>query len=150
MTGNKKNMLNFASKKPTMTTPTIDSCIAEAIKIKGIVDIDANDFKIFMDNFSIVHPFLEVATGESSLAKVFMAIRKRAKQHGFELFDCKRILISISISSQGDAIQKFTMSQLDALNTFIAHFNDGFELNWGLYESSELRCDETRVLLLAC
>mgnify|MGYP003515208020 FL=1 len=140
MTGNKKNMLNFASKKPTMTTPTIDSCIAEAIKIKGIVDIDANDFKIFMDNFSIVHPFLEVATGESSLAKVFMAIRKRAKQHGFELFDCKRILISISISSQGDAIQKFTMSQLDALNSFIAHF----------YESSELRCDETRVLLLAC
>ena len=139
MTGNKKNMLNFASKKPTMTTPTIDSCIAEAIKIKGIVDIDANDFKIFMDNFSIVHPFLEVATGESSLAKVFMAIRKRAKQHGFELFDCKRILISISISSQGDAI-----------NSFIAHFNDGFELNWGLYESSELRCDETRVLLLAC
>lgn len=143
-------MIKFATKKPAMTKPIIDNCIAEAITAKGVIDLDANDFKFFLNNAPKVHSFLEIGKGESSLKEALKAIEKDAMQKGAHLFNSKKILISISISSQDGVNKAFATSQLNALNEFIARFNDGFEIKWGLYTSPDLRKDETKVLLLAC
>lgn len=150
MLGLWKRLVKFAAKRPAMTKPTIDNCITEAINAKGVINLDANDFKFFLDNASKVHSFLEIGKGESSLNEALKAVENDAMQKGAHLFDKKKILISIFISSQDGVNQAFATSQLNVLNEFIARFNDGFEIKWGLYTSPDLGKDETKVLLLAC
>ena len=133
-----------------MTNPKVENYIKEAINTKGIIDLNGKDFDSLLNSGDKAQTFLENGSGDSALNDVLAAIEKDAKQKGINIFDSKKILTSISISSKENAINSFMTAKLEAINEFIARFVEDFELKWGLYSSPALQEDEVRVLLITC
>lgn len=145
-----KKIYKFANEKMTMTNPKVENYIKEAINTKGIIDLNGKDFDSLLNSGDKAQTFLENGSGDSALNDVLAAIEKDAKQKGINIFDSKKILISISISSKENAVNSFMTAKLEAINEFIARFGEDFELKWGLYSSPALQEDEVRVLLITC
>ena len=133
-----------------MKETEINDCIAEAIRAKGIIDLNADDFKLVMDNGANVHSFLKIGKGDSPLSQALQMIEEDADRQSVELFQCKKVVIGIFVCSKSNSPQHLTPSDFDAFTNFLSRFGDDFETKWGLYASSNLKDDEAKVLLIAC
>lgn len=123
--------------------------ITEAVNTKGIINLDINDFKSILNNGVQAFFIKATGTGPSYLSDALNKIEQNAKIQGINLFNYKKTLISITINKQ-DAIEGGFTSQLEALNDFINKYDDGFELKWGLYNSSSLSSNEAIIKLVTC
>lgn len=150
MISNQKKYINLQARKTTMTKPEISKRITEAIDNKGIINLTADDFSNVLDGGKRVTSFLANGDGEKSLKDALDKISKEAESEGINLFACKNLVISISTSSQLDALQNFEVVQLDALNDFLSRFGNGFTVKWGLYTFPGLEENQVEVLLIAC
>lgn len=117
----------------------IEKDISRIIETNGLIDIDANDFiALLKDN-----RFYYASADGEKLEDAMGTIETEAKKQGKNIFDSKKILMSICIKDD------VTIEEMNHINDFLVGFHDNFECKWGLIEIPASAASAVRMVVLA-
>ena len=121
--------------------------IAEIITMHGIINLDFNDVKTVLKDGGVALMSTGFGKGEDRLKKAIENALHSPLLNDNDVFNSKKILLSISFCGQKDGKDSLMMEEMNDVNDFMAKFGD-FEIKWGLATDPELG-KKVKVTILA-
>ena len=112
--------------------------IAEIITVHGLMNLDFNDVKTVLKDGGVAIMSTGYGEGENRVKKAIDDALNSPLLNGNDVFNSKKILLSISFSSEKKEQQGLMMEEMNDVNDFMAKFGEDFEIKWGLAIDPEL------------
>lgn len=122
--------------------------IAEIITIHGLINLDFNDVRTVLHNGGVAIMSTGYGEGEGRLKKAIDDALNSPLLSDNDIFNSKKILLSINFNDKSDGSNGFMMEEMTDLNDFMAKFGPGFEIKWGVALDPELG-NKVKVTILA-
>ena len=121
--------------------------IAEIITVHGLINLDFNDVKTVLKDGGVAIMSTGYGDGEGRVKKAIDDALNSPLLNDNDVFNSKKILLSISFCGQKDGKDSLMMEEMNDVNDFMAKFGD-FEIKWGLATDPELG-KKVKVTILA-
>ena len=121
--------------------------IAEIITVHGLINLDFNDVKTVLKDGGVAIMSTGYGEGEGRVKKAIADALNSPLLNDNDVFNSKKILLSISFCGQKDGKDSLMMEEMNDVNDFMAKFGD-FEIKWGLATDPELG-KKVKVTILA-
>ena len=121
--------------------------IAEIITVHGLINLDFNDVKTVLKDGGVAIMSTGYGEGEGRVKKAIDDALNSPLLYDNDVFNSKKILLSISFCGQKDGKDSLMMEEMNDVNDFMAKFGD-FEIKWGLATDPELG-KKVKVTILA-
>ena len=121
--------------------------IAEIITVHGLINLDFNDVKTVLKDGGVAIRSSGSGEGEGRVKKAIDDALNSPLLNDNDVFNSKKILLSISFCGQKDGKDSLMMEEMNDVNDFMAKFGD-FEIKWGLATDPELG-KKVKVTILA-
>ena len=121
--------------------------IAEIITVHGLINLDFNDVKTVLKDGGVAIMSTGYGEGEGRVRKAIEDTLNSPLLNENDVFNSKKILLSISFSGGKDGKESLMMEEMNDVNDFMAKFGD-FEIKWGLAVDPELG-KKVKVTILA-
>ena len=121
--------------------------IAEIITVHGLINLDFNDVKTVLKDGGVAIMSTGYGEGEGRVKKAIDDALNSPLLNDNDVFNSKKILLSISFWGQKDGKDSLMMEEMNDVNDFMAKFGD-FEIKWGLATDPELG-KKVKVTILA-
>ena len=121
--------------------------IAEIITVHGLINLDFNDVKTVLTDGGVAIMSTGYGEGEGRVKKAIDDALNSPLLNDNDVFNSKKILLSISFCGQKDGKDSLMMEEMNDVNDFMAKFGD-FEIKWGLATDPELG-KKVKVTILA-
>ena len=121
--------------------------IAEIITVHGLINLDFNDVKTVLKDGGVAIMSTGYGEGEGRVKKAIDDALNSPLLNDNDVFNSKKILLSISFCGQKDGTDSLMMEEMNDVNDFMAKFGD-FEIKWGLATDPELG-KKVKVTILA-
>ena len=121
--------------------------IAEIITVHGLINLDFNDVKTVLKDGGVAIMSTGYGEGEGRVKKAIDDALNSPLLHDNDVFNSKKILLSISFAGNKDGTGSLMMEEMNDVNDFMAKFGD-FEIKWGLATDPELG-KKVKVTILA-
>ena len=121
--------------------------IAEIITVHGLINLDFNDVKTVLKDGGVAIMSTGYGEGEGRVKKAINDALNSPLLNDNDVFNSKKILLSISFCGQKDGKDSLMMEEMNDVNDFMAKFGD-FEIKWGLATDPELG-KKVKVTILA-
>lgn len=122
--------------------------IAEIITVHGVINLDFNDVRTVMKDGGVAIMSTGYGEGEGRLRKAIDSALNSPLLNDNDIYNSKKILLSISIGSETNNGHDFMMDEMNEVHEFMAQFTDSFEIKWGVAIDPELG-DKVKVTILA-
>ncbi len=122
--------------------------IAEIITVHGLINLDFNDVKTVLKDGGVAIMSTGYGEGEGRVKKAIHDALNSPLLNEKDVFNSKKILLSISFCSDNQNQQGLMMEEMNDVNDFMAKFGSDFEIKWGLATDPELG-DKVKVTILA-
>ena len=122
--------------------------IAEIITVQGFINLDFNDVKTFLKDGGVAIMSTGYGEGEGRVKKAIDDALNSPLLNDNNVFNSKKILLSITCSTQNKDQQGLMMEEMNYIHDFMAKFGDGYETKWGLAIDPELG-KKVKVTILA-
>ena len=122
--------------------------IAEIITVHGLINLDFNDVKTVLKDGGVAIMSTGYGEGEGRVKKAIDDALNSPLLNDNNVFNSKRILLSISFASERKENPGLTMDEMNDVNDFMLKFGEDFELKWGLALDPELG-EKVKVTILA-
>ena len=122
--------------------------IAEIITVHGLINLDFNDVKTVLKDGGVAIMSTGFGQGEGRVKNAIKDALNSPLLNDNDVFNSKKILLSITFSSNQGKSAGLTMDEMNDVNDFMAKFGDDFELKWGLALDPDLE-DKVKVTILA-
>ena len=123
--------------------------IAEIITVHGLINLDFNDVKTVLKDGGVALMSTGFGKGEDRLKKAIENALHSPLLNDNDVFNSKKILLSVSFSSEGeDKKNELMMDEMKAINEFMDGFDDDIETKWGVSIDPELK-ENVKVTILA-
>lgn len=122
--------------------------IAEIITIHGLINLDFNDVKTVLKDGGVAIMSTGYGEGEGRVKKAIDDALNSPLLNENDVFNSKKILLSISFSGGKDGKESLMMEEMNDVNDFMAKFGNDFEIKWGLATDPELG-KKVKVTILA-
>ena len=122
--------------------------IAEIITVHGLMNLDFNDVKTVLKDGGVAIMSTGYGEGENRVKKAIDDALNTPLLNDNDVFNSKKILLSISFSSEKKEQQGLMMEEMNDVNDFMAKFGEDFEIKWGLAIDPELG-NKVKVTILA-
>ena len=121
--------------------------IAEIITVHGLINLDFNDVKTVLKDGGVAIMSTGYGEGEGRVKKAIDDALNSPLLNDNDVFNSKKILLSISFCGQKDGKDSLMMEEMNDVNDFMAKFGE-FEIKWGLATDPELG-KKVKVTILA-
>ena len=111
--------------------------IAEIITVHGLINLDFNDVKTVLKDGGVAIMSTGYGECEGRVRKAIEDALNSPLLNENDVFNSKKILLSISFSGGKDGKESLMMEEMNDVNDFMAKFGD-FEIKWGLAVDPEL------------
>ncbi len=122
--------------------------IAEIITTHGLINLDFNDVKTVLKDGGVAIMSTGYGEGEERVKKAIDDALNSPLLNDNNVFNSKKILLSIAFSSEKKENQGFMMEEMNYVNDFMARFGEDFEIKWGVAIDPELG-KKVKVTILA-
>lgn len=122
--------------------------IAEIITVHGLINLDFNDVKTVLKDGGVAIMSTGYGEGEGRVKKAIDDALNSPLLNDNDVFNSKRILLSISFHSNDKDCQGLMMDEMNDVNCFMDKFGSDFEIKWGLALDPTLG-DKVKVTILA-
>lgn len=122
--------------------------IAEIITVQGFINLDFNDVKTFLKDGGVAIMSTGYGEGEERVKNAIDDALNSPLLNDNNVFNSKKILLSITCSTQNKDQQGLMMEEMNYIHDFMAKFGDGYETKWGLAIDPELG-NKVKVTILA-
>lgn len=122
--------------------------IAEIITVHGLINLDFNDVKTVLKDGGVAIMSTGYGEGEGRVKKAIDDALNSPLLNDNDVFNSKKILLSISFCGQNDGKDSLMMEEMNDVNDFMARFEGDFEIKWGLATDPELG-KKVKVTILA-
>ena len=122
--------------------------IAEIITVHGLINLDFNDVKTVLKDGGVAIMSTGYGEGEGRVKKAIDDALNSPLLNDNDVFNSKKILLSISFCGQKDGKDSLMMEEMNDVNDFMAKFGSDFEIKWGLATDPELG-KKVKVTILA-
>ena len=122
--------------------------IAEIITVHGLINLDFNDVKTVLKDGGVAIMSTGFGEGEGRVKKAIEDALNSPLLNDNDIFNSKKILLSISFAGAKDGQQSLMMEEMNDVNDFMAKFGSDFEIKWGLATDPELG-KKVKVTILA-
>lgn len=122
--------------------------IAEIITVHGLINLDFNDVKTVLKDGGVAIMSTGYGEGEGRVKKAIDDALNSPLLNDNDVFNSKKILLSIAFASEKKDNQDLTMDEMNEVNDFMEKFGDDFELKWGIAIDPELG-NKIKVTILA-
>ena len=122
--------------------------IAEIITVHGLINLDFNDVKTVLKDGGVAIMSTGYGEGEGRVKKAIEDALNSPLLNDNDIFNSKKILLSISFAGSKDGQQSLMMEEMNDVNDFMAKFGNDFEIKWGLATDIELG-KKVKVTILA-
>ena len=122
--------------------------IAEIITIYGLINLDFNDVKTVLKDGGVAIMSTGYGEGEGRVKKAIEDALNSPLLNDNNVFNSKKILLSIAFSSEKKEQQGLMMEEMNDVNDFMAKFGEDFEIKWGLAIDPDLE-KKVKVTILA-
>ena len=112
--------------------------IAEIITVHGLINLDFNDVKTVLKDGGVAIMSTGYGEGEGRVKKAIEDALNSPLLNDNDIFNSKKILLSISFAGAKDGQQSLMMEEMNDVNDFMAKFGNDFEIKWGLATDPEL------------
>lgn len=106
--------------------------IAEIITVHGLINLDFNDVKTVLKDGGVAIMSTGYGEGEGRVKKAIDDALNSPLLNDNDVFNSKKILLSISFCGQKDGKDSLMMEEMNDVNDFMAKFGSDFEIKWGL------------------
>ena len=120
----------FAKADDTLSVAA--KSIAEIITVHGLINLDFNDVKTVLKDGGVAIMSTGFGQGEGRVKNAIEDALNSPLLNDNDVFNSKKILLSITFSSNQGKSAGLTMDEMNDVNDFMAKFGDDFELKWGL------------------
>ena len=122
--------------------------IAEIITVHGLINLDFNDVKTVLKDGGVAIMSTGYGEGEGRVKKAIDDALNSPLLNDNDVFNSKKILLSISFASERKENPGLTMDEMNDVNDFMLKFGEDFELKWGLALDPDLG-EKVKVTILA-
>ena len=122
--------------------------IAEIITVHGLINLDFNDVKTVLKDGGVAIMSTGYGEGEGRVRKAIDDALNSPLLNENDVFNSKKILLSISFSGGKDGKESLMMEEMNDVNDFMAKYGNDFEIKWGLATDPELG-KKVKVTILA-
>lgn len=122
--------------------------IAEIITTHGLINLDFNDVKTVLKDGGVAIMSTGYGEGEGRVKKAIDDALNSPLLNDNNVFNSKKILLSIAFSSEKKENQGLMMEEMNDVNDFMAKFGEDFEIKWGVAIDPELG-KKVKVTILA-
>ena len=122
--------------------------IAEIITVQGFINLDFNDVKTVLKDGGVAIMSTGYGEGENRVKKAIDDALNSPLLNDNDVFNSKKILLSISFSSEKKEQQGLMMEEMNDVHDFMAQFGEDFDIKWGLAIDPELG-NKVKVTILA-
>ena len=122
--------------------------IAEIITVHGLINLDFNDVKTVLKDGGVAIMSTGYGEGEGRVKKAIEDALNSPLLNDNDVFNSKKILLSISFASEKKENPGLTMDEMNDVNDFMLKFGEDFELKWGMALDPELG-EKVKVTVLA-
>ena len=122
--------------------------IAEIITEHGIINVDFQDVKNVLREGGVAIMSTGYGEGEGRLRKAIEDALNSPLLNDNDIYNSKRILLSIKISDDKDEKTKFTMEEMNEVHEFMGNITGDYESKFGLSVDPELG-EKVKVTILA-
>jgi len=122
--------------------------IAEIITVHGLLNLDFNDVRTVLKDGGVAIMSTGFGEGEDRVKKAIEDALNSPLLNDNDIFNSKKILLSISFSDQKDGANTFMMDEMGYVHDFMAKFSSDFEIKWGVAIDPELG-KKVKVTILA-
>ena len=136
----------FAKADDTLSVAA--KSIAEIITVHGLINLDFNDVKTVLKDGGVAIMSTGYGEGEGRVKKAIEDALHSPLLNDNDIFNSKKILLSISFAGSKDGQQSLMMEEMNDVNDFMAKFGNDFEIKWGLATDPELG-KKVKVTILA-
>jgi cell division protein FtsZ len=112
--------------------------IAEIITVHGLINLDFNDVKTVLKDGGVAIMSTGYGEGEGRVKKAIDDALNSPLLNENDVFNSKKILLSISFSGGKDGKESLMMEEMNDVNDFMGKFGNDFEIKWGLATDPEL------------
>ena len=118
------------------------------ITVHGLINLDFNDVKTVLKDGGVAIMSTGYGEGEGRVKKAIEDALNSPLLNDNDVFNAKKILLSISFAGSKDGQQSLMMEEMNDVNDFMAKFGNDFEIKWGLATDLELG-KKVKVTILA-
>ena len=104
--------------------------IAEIITVHGLINLDFNDVKTVLKDGGVAIMSTGYGEGEGRVKKAIDDALTSPLLNDNDIFNSKKILLSITFSASKDGQQSLMMEEMNDVNDFMARFGNDFEIKW--------------------
>lgn len=122
--------------------------IAEIITTHGLINLDFNDVKTVLKDGGVAIMSTGYGEGEERVKKAIEDALNSPLLNDNNVFNSKKILLSIGFSSEKKENQGFMMEEMNYVNDFMEKFGEDFEIKWGVSIDPDLG-KKVKVTILA-
>ena len=122
--------------------------IAEIITVHGLINLDFNDVKTVLKDGGVVIMSTGYGEGDGRVRHAIDDALNSPLLNDNDIFNAKRILLSISFHSNDKDCQGLMMDEMGDVNDFMDKFGRDFEIKWGLALDPTLG-EKVKVTILA-
>lgn len=122
--------------------------IAEIITTHGLINLDFNDVKTVLKDGGVAIMSTGYGEGEERVKKAIDDALNSPLLNDNNVFNSKKILLSIAFSSEKKENQGFMMEEMNYVNDFMEKFGEDFEIKWGVSIDPDLG-KKVKVTILA-
>ena len=122
--------------------------IAEIITEHGIINVDFQDVKNVLKEGGVAIMSTGYGEGEGRLRKAIEDALNSPLLNDNDIYNSKKILLSIKISDEKDEKTKFTMEEMNEVHEFMGKITGDYESKFGLSVDPELG-EKVKVTILA-
>lgn len=122
--------------------------IAEIITVHGLINLDFNDVKTVLKDGGVAIMSTGYGEGDGRVKHAIDDALNSPLLNDNDIFNAKRILLSISFHSNDKDCQGLMMDEMGDVNDFMDRFGRDFEIKWGLALDPTLG-EKVKVTILA-
>lgn len=136
----------FAKADDTLSVAA--KSIAEIITVHGQINLDFNDVKTVLKDGGVAIMSTGYGEGDGRVKKAIADALNSPLLNDNDVFNSKKILISISFRSDDSGHKGLMMDEMNDVHDFMEKFGSDFELKWGVANDPSLG-DKVKVTILA-
>lgn len=112
--------------------------IAEIITNHGLINLDFNDVKTVLKDGGVAIMSTGYGEGEGRVKKAIDDALNSPLLNDNNIFNSRKILLNINFCNEKSDGSGLMMEEMNDVNDFMAKFDPGFEIKWGLSTDPEL------------